>query len=264
MPGFANFCWPGCLKPSYIPPKEQRELRDLTRYRKKPIQDIASNKNRIIRILEDCNVKLSSVLSDTSGVTATKLIDKLCDGKQITMEEIDAVYHKKIEAGKEDLWEACNGMVEAHHIYLLQTIREDNRHLQKLIEELNERIKGKLSVYENALERLREIPGLSRKTVEDLIAEIGLDMEVFPTAEHLCSWAGVSPGNNESAGKKKRTHHAREQTGKNHIGGSRMGCLPYKKHFLSCPLSPPCRPTRKKTRCSCRGALHSQIGVSCA
>lgn len=193
----------GLLKPSYIPPKEQRELRDLTRYRKKLIQDIASNKNRIIRILEDCNVKLSSVLSDTSGVTATRLIDKLCDGKQITMEDIDAVYHKKIEATKEDLWEACNGMVEAHHIYLLQTIREDNRHLQKLIEELNERIKEKLSVYENALERLREIPGLSRKTVEDLIAEIGLDMEVFPTAEHLSSWAGVSPGNNESAGKKK-------------------------------------------------------------
>ena len=193
----------GLLKPSYIPPKEKRELRDLTRYRKKLIQDIASNKNRIIRILEDCNVKLSSVLSDTSGVTATRLIDKLCDGKQITMEDIDAVYHKKIEATKEDLWEACNGMVEAHHIYLLQTIREDNRHLQKLIEELNERIKEKLSVYENALERLREIPGLSRKTVEDLIAEIGLDMEVFPTAEHLSSWAGVSPGNNESAGKKK-------------------------------------------------------------
>jgi adenylosuccinate lyase len=102
----------GLLKPSYIPPKEQRELRDLTRYRKKLVQDIASNKNRIIRILEDCNVKLSSVLSDTSGVTATKLIDKLCEGKVVTMEDIDAVYHKKIEASKEELWEACNGIVE--------------------------------------------------------------------------------------------------------------------------------------------------------
>lgn len=193
----------GLLKPSYIPPKEQRELRDLTRYRKKLIQDIASNKNRIIRILEDCNVKLSSVLSDTGGVTATKLIDKLCDGKQITMQDIEAVYHKKIEATKEDLWEACNGIVSEHHIYLLQTIRANNRHLDTLIAELNEKIKKALSSYENALERLREIPGLSRKTVEDLIAEIGLDMEVFPTAEHLCSWVGVSPGNNESAGKKK-------------------------------------------------------------
>lgn len=81
----------GLLKPSYIPPREQRELRDLTRYRKKLIRDVASNKNRIIRILEDCKVKLSSVLSDTSGITATKLIDRLCEGKQVTIEDIDEV-----------------------------------------------------------------------------------------------------------------------------------------------------------------------------
>jgi transposase len=193
----------GLLKPSYIPPKEQRELRDLTRYRKKLIQDIASNKNRIIRILEDCNVKLSSVLSDTSGVTATKLIEKLCDGKSVTMQDIDAIYHKKLEATKEELWEACNGIINEHHIYLLQTIRNINRQIEKLIDELNQKIKEVLLPYDNALERLREIPGLSRKTVEDLIAEIGLDMEAFPTERHLCSWVGVSPGNNESAGKKK-------------------------------------------------------------
>ena len=94
----------GLLKPSFIPPCEQRELRDLTRYRKKLIQDVASNKNRIIRILEDCNVKLSSVLSDTSGITTTKLIDKLCEGKKVTIEDIDEVYHGKIGVTKEELW----------------------------------------------------------------------------------------------------------------------------------------------------------------
>ena len=102
-------------------------------------------------------------MSDTSGVTATKLIDKLCDGK---------------------------------------TIRANNRHIETLIQKLNQKIKKALSPYEDALERLREIPGLSRKTVEGLIAEIGLDIEVFPTEQHLCSWVDVSPGNNESAGKK--------------------------------------------------------------
>jgi transposase len=193
----------GLLKPSYIPPKEQRELRDLTRYRKKLVQDIASNKNRVIRILEDCNVKLSSVLSDTSGVTSTKLINKLCDGKSITMSDIDEVYHKKIAATKQELWEACNGIVNEHHIYLLQTIRGNSRHIESLIHELNDKIRRVLLPYENALELLQKIPGLSRKTTEDLIAEIGLDMEVFPTEDHLCSWVGVSPGNNESAGKKK-------------------------------------------------------------
>ena len=203
----------GLLKPSYIPPKEQRELRDLTRYRKKLIQDIASNKNRIIRILEDCNVKLSSVLSSTSGVTATKLIDKLCEGNPVTMQDIDSVYHKKIEASKEELWEACNGIVNPHHVYLLETIRTNTRHIEILIQELNQKIREMLSPYEKTLEHLREIPGLSHKTVEDLIAEIGLDMNVFPNEQHLCSWVGVSPGNNESAGKKKsgRTTHGNKQ-----------------------------------------------------
>lgn len=193
----------GLLKPSYIPPREQRELRDLTRYRKKLIQDISSNKNRIIRILEDCNVKLSSVLSDTGGVTATKLIDKLCQGKEITMADIDEVYHKKIGSTREDLWEACNGYLTAHHIYLLGTLRGNNVHLASLVEELDERIRQVLAPYDNALALLREIPGLNRKSVEDLVAEIGLDMDVFPNEKHLSSWVGVSPGNNESAGKKK-------------------------------------------------------------
>ncbi len=203
----------GLLKPSYIPPREQRELRDLTRYRKKLIQEVASNKNRVTRILEDCNVKLSSVLSDTSGITATRLVDKLCEGKGVTMEDIDQVYHGRIKATREELWEACNGNITGHHVYLLGTIRAHNRHVESLIEELNQKIRHLLSPYENVLELLREIPGLSHKTVEDLIAEIGLDMNVFPSEKHLASWVGVSPGNNESAGKKKsgRTTHGNKQ-----------------------------------------------------
>jgi transposase len=193
----------GLLKPSYIPAKEQRELRDLTRYRTKLIQHIASEKNRIMRILEDCNIKLSSVLSNTSGVVSTRLIDLLCEGKQVTMSDIDSVYHGKLQASKEDLYRACEGLVEAHHIYMLQIIRKDIAQTQELIEGLNERIKTILSVYDNVLELLKQVPGLNHKTVEDLVAEIGLDMSVFPTEKHLASWAGMCPGNNESAGKKK-------------------------------------------------------------
>ena len=140
------------LKPSFIPPCEQRELRDLTRYRKKLIQDVASNKNRIIRILEDCNVKLSSVLSDTSGITATKLIDKLSEGKQVTMQDIDEVYHGKISATKKYLWEACNGNITDHHIYLLGVIRSNSRHIESLIEELNQITK----IYWNSFVRFRD------------------------------------------------------------------------------------------------------------
>ena len=193
----------GLLKPSYIPPKEQRELRDLTRFRVKLIQSNASNKNRIIRILEDANIKLSSVLSSTSGVVGTKLINKICDGEVITMKDIDEVYHKKLEATKEEIFEACQGFVTQHHVYMLQIIRNEIHNTDLSIESLNQRIIEVLKPYQNALELLKKIPGINAKSAEDLAAEIGLDMNVFPTHKHLASWAGMSPGNNESAGKKK-------------------------------------------------------------
>lgn len=193
----------GLLKPSYIPAKEQRELRDLTRYRTKLIQSNASNKNRIIRILEDANIKLSSVLSSTNGAVGTKLIDKICDGQEITMQDVDEVYHKKLAATKEEIFEACQGFITGHHVYMLQIIRQEIAGTQQTIESLTQRIKEVLSPYENALELLKKVPGISSKSVEDLVAEIGLDMGVFPTEKHLASWAGMSPGNNESAGKKK-------------------------------------------------------------
>ena len=200
----------GLLKPSYIPAKEQRELRDLTRYRTKLVQSNASNKNRIIRILEDANIKLSSVLSSTSGVVGTKLIDKICEGKQITMQEIDQVYHKKLGASKDEIFEACQGFVTVHHVYMLQLIRKEIDNTLRTIESLDQRIKEVLSPYDNALELLKKVPGISVKSAENLVAEIGLDMNVFPTEKHLASWAGMAPGNNESAGKKKADGQPRE------------------------------------------------------
>lgn len=193
----------GLLKPSYIPEREQRELRDLTRYRNKLIQHVSSEKNRIVRILEDCNIKLSSVVCSLDGVVANKLIDMLIDKGHVTMNDITCIYHKKLEASPELLYQACEGFIEPHHIYMLQTIRKDMEQTKAIIADLTCRIKEVLSPYENVMELLQKIPGLSRKTVEDLIAEIGVDMEAFPTEKHLASWAGVCPGNNESAGKKK-------------------------------------------------------------
>ena len=193
----------GLLKPSYIPPCEQRQLRDLTRYRTKLIQQISSEKNRIIRILEDCNIKLDSVLSCTSGVVATKLIDKLIDKGKVTMSDIDEVYHHRLVASKELIFMACEGFLEEHHTFMLKEIRKNMEQTQDVINEISERIRQLLSPYDNVVELLRKVPGLNTKTVEDLIAEIGLDMSQFPSEKHLASWAGMCPGNNESAGKKK-------------------------------------------------------------
>lgn len=136
-------------------------------------------------------------------MTATKLINQLCEGRTVTMQDIEEVYHGKLGASKEDLYEASQGLMTPHHIYLLGTIREDIRSTEVIIAGLNDRIRAMLSVYENVLENLKAIPGLSTKTVEDLVAEIGLDMSVFPNEKHLASWAGMCPGNNESGGKKK-------------------------------------------------------------
>ena len=184
----------GLLKPSYIPPKEQRQLRDLTRYRNKLIQQIASEKNRMMRILEDCNIKLSSVVSNTSGTTATSLIDMLCEGKVLTLDDIKSVYHGKLSASPEELLEACTGFVEDHHIYLLQMIRKDIDQTQALVDDLSERIKRLLSKYDNVLELLMEIPGFSTKVVEDLVSEIGLDMSVKAVITEA-AWAATRTKN---------------------------------------------------------------------
>ena len=200
----------GLLKPSYIPPKAQRNLRDLTRYRVKLVQNVASNKNRIIRILEDANIKLTSVLSDMSGVVATRLIDKLMEKQVVTLSDIDELYHGKLGATKEELYEACQGFFDEHHVYMLRLMRKEIASTQKSIEELNKKIVEALAPYENAVELLKQVPGISTKSAEDLIAEIGLDISVFPTEKHLASWAGMCPGNNESAGKKKVDAQLRE------------------------------------------------------
>lgn len=129
---------------------------------------------------------------------------------EVTMQDIDEVYHKKLEATKEELYEACQGFVTEHHVYMLQLIRKEINDTEQTIDSLNKRIKEVLSSYENALELLKNVPGISAKSVEDLVAEIGLDMSVFPTEKHLTSWAGMAPGNNESAGKKKADEQPRE------------------------------------------------------
>ena len=138
-------------------------------------------------------------MSHTSGIVATKLIE----GNHVTMDDINEVYHRKLQASREELLEACNGYITEHHVFMLQTIRADITSTETVISQIDARIKEMLAPYGNAVELLKEVPGLNTKSIEDLVAEIGLDMSVFPNEKHLCSWAGIAPGNNESAGKKK-------------------------------------------------------------
>ena len=148
------------------------------------------------------------------GVVATRLINRLVVAQKITMEDIESVCHGKLGASKKELYEACQGFFDGHHVYMLKLILSEIESTQKTVGELNKKITEVLKPYENALELLRKVPSISTKSGEDLIAEIGLDMSVFPTEKHLASWAGMCPGNNESAGRKKWTHYPGKQAGK--------------------------------------------------
>ena len=194
----------GLLRGSFIPPKHIRELRDLTRYKRKIIGQISSEKNRIQKILEDANIKLSCVVSDMSGATATKIIDAMIGGED-NIDELLKFRHGKMKATREELASSLKGYLTEHHKFMLQTIKESMVDKERIIEKLDKQIDVKLKENELELdaELLSTIPGVGKDGASYILAEIGNDMEQFPNEQHLSSWAGMSPGNNESAGKKK-------------------------------------------------------------
>ncbi len=194
----------GLLQGSFIPPKPIRELRDLTRYRRKIVGQISSEKNRLQKILEDANIKLSSVVSDMSGATATKIIAAMINGEE-DIEKLSRLRHGKMLTSKEDLKAALKGKLTEHHKFMLTTIKESIEEKEQLINKLDKRIEEHLKTNELALDvdLLQTIPGVGKDAAPGILAEIGNNMDQFPNEQHLVSWAGMSPGNNESAGKKK-------------------------------------------------------------
>lgn len=196
----------GLLKGSFIPCKSVRELRDLTRYKRKVVGQIASEKNRIHKFLEDANIKLSSVVSDLSGVVATKIIDAMIGGQE-DVKELVKLRHGKMKATVEELAAALTGKLTDHHRFLLRMVKRSIGDKESLIEELDKEIDRLLIENEMVLdaELLSTIPGVDKNSAASILAEIGNKMEQFPNEQHLASWAGLSPGNNESAGKKKST-----------------------------------------------------------
>lgn len=200
----------GLLKGSFIPPENIQELRGLHRYKKKLIDTIASEKNRIIRVLEDANVKLSSVVSDTSGVTASYLIDGLIAGRKDLENLVQECYHKKLQAKPEQIVEAIRGRMTPHHGFMLKSMQKHISNLQEQVAELNAEIEKYIIKFEKEIELLQTIPGVGKEGAVGIVAEIGVDMTVFPNEHHLASHSGMCPGNNESAGKKKVHEHDKE------------------------------------------------------
>lgn len=193
----------GLLKGSFIPPVDIRELRDLVRYRKKVVAQAASEKNRIIKILEDANIKLSTVLSNVDGAVGTRIIEKLIEGNA-NIDELMQFYHGKIKATKAEFRLALEGKITKHHRFMLQLHKDSILDKERLIARLDAEIDEATKAYEIELSMLQTIPGVAKDSAISILSEVGGDMSKFPNEHHLSSWAGMSPGNNETGGKKKR------------------------------------------------------------
>jgi transposase len=194
----------GLLKRSFVPPLPQRELRDLTRTRTSLLQDKSRKANRLQKILEDANIKLGSVASDVLGVSGRQMIRALIDGK-MSPEQMADLARKQLRLKIPQLKEALNGRISPHHQFMLQLLMDEIEHDEQHVAKLDQRIEEVMSPLEKtSLKVLDEIPGIDQRAAQNILAEIGADMSRFPSAGHLASWAGLSPGNDQSAGKRRR------------------------------------------------------------
>ena len=192
----------GLLGASFVPPAEIRELRDLTRYRKRLIQTHTAEQQRVQKILEDAGIKLDSVASDVLGVSGTSMIEALIAGErdpEVLAGLSKGVLRKKIPMLKE----ALRGRFREHHAIMLRIVFDHLAHLETAIGNLDDQIDRVMIPFTTARDRLDTITGIGKRAAECIIAEIGVDMTRFPTAAHLASWAGMCPGNNITGGKRR-------------------------------------------------------------
>jgi transposase len=196
----------GLLKASFIPPQPIRELRDLTRQRRRLIQEKSAVINRIHKILQDANIKLSSVISDIMGKSGLEMLKKLIEG-EADAARIAECARGRMKAKKEPLVYALEGKVTTHHRFMLTQHMKQIDFLDEMIETFNKQIDDHFQAqgeeFYGLIPILTTIRGVDKESVEDSLAEIGVDMNQFPNEEHISSWAGICPGNNETGGKRK-------------------------------------------------------------
>jgi transposase len=195
----------GLLRPSFVPARAQRQLRDLTRQRRLLVEERVRVVNRILKTLEDANIKLASVASDALGVSGRAMIRSLIAGEQdpIVLAELA---RQRLRSKIPQLREALLGRVNEHHRFMLQMAMEHLTHLEQHIATFEARIDAQTARDAEAIARLSEIPGIDRRVAQVLIAEIGTDMGRFPSAAHLCSWAKLCPGTHQSGGRRRNVH----------------------------------------------------------
>lgn len=192
----------GLLKSSFIPPEPIRDLRDLTRYRKSLMDERVREVNRLHKLLQSANIKLSSVATDVMGASGRAMFDALLKGST-DPEVLADLARGKLRKKLPELSKALEGRFRDHHRFMLEQILDHLDFLDGLIARISREVAKRMDPFKEKVELLCTIPGVELKTAQNIVAEIGVDMSRFPTHRHLASWAGLCPGNNESAGKRK-------------------------------------------------------------
>lgn len=192
----------GLLPGSFVPDRPARELRELTRYRSSLVRERTAEVNRLQKTLEGANIKLASVVSDVTGVSARRLLATLLNGEADTA-QVGRLVHGRLRDKVPALERALAGGFGSHQRFMVARQLRHIADLDQLIDEVSQEIAERMRPFEEELALLDTIPGVGRRTAEVILAEIGTDMSRFPTAGHLASWAGMCPGNHESAGKRR-------------------------------------------------------------
>ncbi len=210
----------GLLRGSFVPPAPIRELRDLTRYRKRLIQTHSAECQRVQKTLEDAGIKLDSVASDVLGVSARAMLRALCQGERDPLVLADLA-RGRLKKKVPQLREALTGRFTEHHALLVGLALDHLEHLEMAIARLDGEVDRVMGPFSQARARLDTITGVGKRAAESIIAEIGVDMSVFPTAGHLASWAGRCPGNNVTGGKR---HSGKPTKGNRWLGEVLVEC----------------------------------------
>lgn len=194
----------GLLRGSFIPEKDVRQWRELTRQRRKLTESLGDYKKRVHKVFETANIKIGSVVSDLFGKTGRNLIEKLCD-KHITLSEEDVVQCAcgRLKSKTTELYRSINGYFEEHHRFQLCSLMRIITILESEMAILSDRIVELMSSHKKVLDRLENVPGIGARSSQMILSEVGHSLETFPDAASLASWAGLCPGNNESAGKRR-------------------------------------------------------------
>jgi transposase len=194
----------GLLRGSFVPERDIRDLRLFTRYRKALIRDITSQKNRIEKLLQSSGFRLSSFLSDIFGASGQAILEQLVQVGYITRPSLENCLKGRARQKTNEILTNLNGTLSAPQRKLLKRQLAHLRDLQDNLAEVEQDIRANFARFEGAIDLLDTIPGIDLTAAHAILAEIGVDMSAFPTAQHRCAWAGLAPGNHQSAGKKKK------------------------------------------------------------